>query len=308
VDDADRRRFLRQLEQSLEQYGVVLYAYCLMGNHYHLLVETPRGNVSRFMQRLNTAYGMYFRNRHRRPGHVLQGRYGGKLVEGDEYLLRVTRYIHLNPVKIKRVMKLPVKERLRILGQHRWSSYPGYVKMKNEEKMVDYRWRALVGGRGQKAERTRYRGYVESLVAESDTVLLEAMRQSRYAIGDAEFVEGVEAEMRRRRRQDERDRDVAWPEEGAVEIEAIKEQVAAAYGCAVSDLARHGRAIGEPKRVAIELACRLTDKSYRAVGLAFGGLSGAAVGQNRARLAEQMASDASLRKRLVRLANSVSAP
>jgi len=69
----------------------------LMPNHYHLLVETPLGNVPRFMQRLNTAYSMYFRLQHRRPGHCFQGRYGAKLVRGEDYLLRLTRYIHLNP-------------------------------------------------------------------------------------------------------------------------------------------------------------------------------------------------------------------
>lgn len=82
--DQDRNRFLEQLKEACEKDGVKLYAYVLMGKHYHLLIETPRGNVSAFMQRLNTAYGMYFRYKHRRRGHLLQGRYVAKLVEGDE--------------------------------------------------------------------------------------------------------------------------------------------------------------------------------------------------------------------------------
>ena len=78
--EEDRGRFLEQLWGGLEKDEVILYAYVLMSNHYHLLIETRRANVSAFMQRLNTAYGMYFRYKHGRPGHALQGRFGAKLV------------------------------------------------------------------------------------------------------------------------------------------------------------------------------------------------------------------------------------
>ena len=76
----DYLRFLEQLEAGLEKDEVILYAFCLMPNHFHLFVETPLGNIHRFMQRLNTAYSMYFRYKHDRPGHCLQGRYGAKLL------------------------------------------------------------------------------------------------------------------------------------------------------------------------------------------------------------------------------------
>ena len=81
-----------------------------MPNHIHLEVETPRGNLPRFMQRLTTAYGMYFRYKKRRPGHCFQGRYGAKLVDGDDYLLRLTRYIHLNPVRTQAMKGVPLEQ------------------------------------------------------------------------------------------------------------------------------------------------------------------------------------------------------
>lgn len=93
---ADYLRFLDQLTSALEKDGVILYAYVLMPNHYHLFCETPLGNIQKFEQRLNTAYAMYFRYRHSQPGHCLQGRYGAKLVGGDDYIARLTRYVHLN--------------------------------------------------------------------------------------------------------------------------------------------------------------------------------------------------------------------
>ena len=92
---------------------------------HHLVFETPQGNLSAFMQSLLTAYTVYFNQRHRRSGHVTDGRYGAKLVEGDEYLDALTRYIHLNPVRIKKLEKAPLRERLAALTAYPWSSYRG---------------------------------------------------------------------------------------------------------------------------------------------------------------------------------------
>ena len=110
--DEDYARFLEQLTLALEEDEVILYSYVLMTNHYHLFVETPLGNIKRFMQRLNTAYGAYYRYKHSKPGHCFQGRYGAKLVGGDDYIVRLTRYIHLNPVKIKKMKSLSLSEKV----------------------------------------------------------------------------------------------------------------------------------------------------------------------------------------------------
>ena len=84
--DDDRLRFLRQLADGLQTAGILLYAYVLMDNHFHLLVRTPRANLSRFMQRLGTSYALYCRYKHRKPGHQLEGRFKAKLVEDETYL------------------------------------------------------------------------------------------------------------------------------------------------------------------------------------------------------------------------------
>ena len=94
-DDPDRGRFLERLAQSQELYSVRLYLVCLMPNHLHLLLETPRGNLSNFMARLVTAYTVYDNLRHHRVGHLTQGRYKARMVEGNQYLLKLSRYIHL---------------------------------------------------------------------------------------------------------------------------------------------------------------------------------------------------------------------
>ena len=128
LSDNDLARFVDQLASALEKDEVVLYAYVLMKNHYHLFVETPLGNVQRFMQRLNTAYSMYFRYKHGQPGHCLQGRYKAKLVNGDDYVSRLIRYMHLNPVQTAEKKKQSVSARTQCLTDYVWSSYRGYIR------------------------------------------------------------------------------------------------------------------------------------------------------------------------------------
>jgi len=98
-DDDDRKAFLSVLESVCESYNWVCHAYCLMSNHYHLLIETPDANLSRGMRQLNGVYTQTFNRAHGRAGHVFQGRYKAILVEKESYLLELSRYIVLNPVR-----------------------------------------------------------------------------------------------------------------------------------------------------------------------------------------------------------------
>jgi putative transposase len=113
-DDADRQAFLEVFATVIDQFNWACYAYCLMGNHYHLLVQTPDGNLSKGMRQLNGVYTQSYNRRHGITGHLFQGRYKSILVDEDNYLLELSRYIVLNPVKagmVKSVERWP------------WSSY-----------------------------------------------------------------------------------------------------------------------------------------------------------------------------------------
>lgn len=112
--DTDRADFLRILAAVVGRRKWLCHAYCLMPNHYHLLIETPHANLSAGMQYLNSVYSMRFNRRNARMGHVFQGRFKALLVERDNYLIELCRYIVLNPVRAKMV-KHP--------GLYRWSSF-----------------------------------------------------------------------------------------------------------------------------------------------------------------------------------------
>ena len=112
----DWTALLTRLEGAVERYGLVVHGYCLMHNHYHLLVETPRGNLSIGMRHLNGGYAAGFNRRRARVGHVFQGRFKAVLVEKDAHLLEAIRYLALNPVRTER----PLCERPE---DWRWGSY-----------------------------------------------------------------------------------------------------------------------------------------------------------------------------------------
>ena len=136
--DQDRERFIRQLAESVRLYDVRLYLFCLMTNHVHLVVETPQANLSRFMQRLQTAYTVYFNRRYNQSGHLFQGRFGSSVVEEDEYVLKLSRYVHLNPVFVKAHTNKTDRERVQVLRNYPWSSYRSYIGKCARLDFVDY--------------------------------------------------------------------------------------------------------------------------------------------------------------------------
>jgi len=180
-DDADRMKFLETLEAVVRDFHWVCHAYCQMTNHYHLVIETPDGNLSKGMRQLNGVYTQASNRRHGRSGHLFQGRYKAILVDGDEYLLELTRYVVLNPVRAGMV-ELP--------GDWHWSSY---LDMLGERSSPD--WLATDGLLAQfSAERReavrRYVRFVAEGIGE-ESIWRDLNRQ--IYLGDDVFVERMQA-------------------------------------------------------------------------------------------------------------------
>ena len=126
-DDADRRRWLEIINAVCERFNWRIHAYCLMDNHYHLVVETIDGNLSKGMRQLNGVYTQYYNRRHDYSGHLFQGRYKAIHVDKDTYLLELTRYVVLNPIRARMVTEV---------GAWPWSSYSAMVGQVEEEELV----------------------------------------------------------------------------------------------------------------------------------------------------------------------------
>ena len=219
--------------------------------------------------------------------------------------MRLTRYVHLNPVKIKSVMKQPENERLAYLRGYAWSSYPAYVAPGRETGWVDVRWRELAGGRSVREEMSRYRRYVEGFIARDDEELKDVLSRSAHAAGDEEFVAKVERELKESKRKAGVHHDVAWPVEEKVTFGAVDGVVCRVFGCDSERLREHGKRAGVAKSVAIEVACRLSGMSQRAVGNHYGGLTGAAVTKQRRRLAEKCSENRELAGQLKAVSEAV---
>lgn len=128
-DDEDRAAWVAVLGEACEGFGWRVHAWCLMTNHYHLLVETPQGNLSAGMRQLNGVWAQCFNQRHGRVGHVFQGRYKAIMVEKESYLLELSRYVVLNPVRVGKVADA---------ADYPWSSYPAMLARSDQHSPVPH--------------------------------------------------------------------------------------------------------------------------------------------------------------------------
>ena len=151
LDDEDRRRFLRVLEQVVSRFQLLVHAYCLMGNHYHVVLETQEANLSRAVRQLNGVYTQAFNRRHDQVGHVLQGRYKAILVDRDSYLLELCRYVVLNPVRAKMTRKPDT---------YHWSSYRATAGMTTVPPFLTTDWLLSQFGKQRAVAQRRYRAFV----------------------------------------------------------------------------------------------------------------------------------------------------
>jgi putative transposase len=251
-DDRDRERLLELLGRAVEHFHLRLPGYVLMSNHYHLLVETPRGGLSRALRYLNGVYTQAFNRRHRRVGHLFQGRYKAILVDKDAYLLELSRYIHLNPWRVKRSYD-PFK--------YRWSSLQAYVGaavvpgwLTVKEVLSEF------GSRGKRG----YREFIiEGMKGGIQTPWAEVRGQ--VVIGSEEFV-GKVAERHLGGRRERRGEQSRIKEIVGVKPEAVIKEIERYYGIKGEELRGRGRRYTEPRYVASYLLRRYCLMGLREIG------------------------------------------
>lgn len=152
LDNEDRKVFLEVLKETIRRFNASCHTYCLMGNHYHLVIETAEPNLSSAMRHLNGVYTQTFNKRHRKCGHLLQGRYSGILIEKSSYLLEASRYVVLNPVRAG-IVDAP--------GDWEWSSYNAMAGLVEKPEFLTARWLLEQFGEDLVAARARFVEFVE---------------------------------------------------------------------------------------------------------------------------------------------------
>lgn len=280
LENRDYEAFLHTLAELHHRWGVEVFAYCLMGNHYHVCLRTPEGNLSRVMRHLDGLYTQRFNRRHRRDGALFRGRYNALVLDKDNYLSQVVRYIHLNPVEagLAREPK-----------SYRWSSHRWYLRPKAipqwlriEEVMADFDNTAQF----------------HEFVLEGNEQALENFYKTERkgpVLGGEEFCERVREESIRT------DREHPRYEKAAVRpsVDRVLRILAKTYGIRPDDLLRGRRGKdNEPRRVGMYLVKELCDLKLQEIAEQFGTGSYGAVGWACHGIAARMNSDARFRDRV----------
>jgi hypothetical protein len=259
-------------------------AFVLLSNHFHLIAQTRRANLSRWMHWLMVSYTVYFNWRHHRSGHLFQGRYKSILVEGEQgnYPLGLSRYVHLNPVR-GRVLGLGTPAQLREkLRSYTWSSYPGYAGLKKQFNFVEEKRVLEEMGGAVRTWRVSYRRFVEEgLLREIESPW--EMIQWQTVLGSESFVREMQDRMQGK-------------EQERAEVTALRQaarppsatgtltKVARHFGLPVERLRERGGYGLEARNIAMWMVWENCGMSLREIGELFGGLTYAAVAQRLRRL------------------------
>lgn len=182
-NDEDRLSFLGLLEKAIERYHWHCHAYCLMSNHYHLLIETQQPTLSKGMKYINGVYTQQFNKRHKRVGHVFQGRFKSILVESEAYLLELARYVVLNPVRANMV---------RSAKDWPWSSYRATAGMKEPHPCLETDWVLANFGKQKKRSQEKYRAFVQE--GRGQPSPWGSLKNQIY-LGSDQFVEDMQCKM-----------------------------------------------------------------------------------------------------------------
>jgi REP element-mobilizing transposase RayT len=218
-DDRDRSHFCKLLAELADRFKVVVHGYVLMSNHYHLLLETPLPNLSQAMQWLNVSYTVWFNRRRQRVGPLLQGRFKAIVFDPSESALRLSVYVHLNPVRLKALAQdkatrkaqaaglsqkpdpAVVRQRLERLRNYRWSSYLAYAGYRAAPEWLERETILGYLGKGAGDRHQAYRQYVEQSIREGlreslwDTLVEQAI------LGSQKFIESLRRQWRGNERE-----------------------------------------------------------------------------------------------------------
>jgi putative transposase len=294
LDNLDRMVFLEKLSASLETYNVELLVYVCMTNHFHLFVSTPRGNLAEFIRHLSICYTSAFNRRHKRVGHLFQGRYKSFLIDADNYLIEVSRYIHLNPVRIRLLAENPPEQKWDMLLKYQFSSLPGYFSAKKRIAFVRYESVLAYMGGDNAAGRQAYREFMKrGLERETESPL--SLGKANGIVGARRFVDKVKSEILATKTS-AREQPALRSLSKAIDPENLISRFAEQIGIDKAGICRRGKNSVE-RAMLMEFLYRSCNVTQLEIGRLVGGIDYSAVSQARKRLKEKLGRDRKLEKR-----------
>ncbi len=291
VSDEDSLKFLKILEDYHDRYGILIHSYVLMNNHYHLILETPQGNLLKVMHGINSGYTGYFNRKYKRTGHLFQGRYKAILVDKDNYLLALSRYVHLNPVRAKAAGRPE---------QYRWSSYAGYIGKEKGTSWIEYAWVLSQFSNDIKKAMRSYKIFVEEVLTKEIPTPLEDIH-GQIVLGGEKFIDKVKKMLTGKELSSditERKRFQMQPDPDKI----IKE-VAGAFGVDEEMIKGKGQRSNMARKAAIYFVQRYAGLTNEEIGEIFGGIHYSAVSKASGRIKQEMADNKKISK-LIRVLDS----
>jgi len=290
----DYQKFLQYLEKASDRFAVIVHTYCLMGNHYHLLLETVEPNLSVTMQWLNVSYATYFNRKYNRKGHLFQGRFKAILIEAEAYLKHLSRYIHLNPVRAQ-IIDTP--------EQYQWSSYSAFVGKQKSPKFLKIDWLLSNFGSSTKRARKNYREFIEGVDIRSVKDPSKQL-EGGFILGDTDFVNWVKDTFLSKR-DDEKEIPQLKKLKPRVDPETIVDQVGAAFNIEAEKIRKKGLKRNKAREVAIYLSRDLGGMSCSDIGIFFGGVSGALITMMAKRVAEEITVNPKLKYKIEKIKKEI---
>ncbi len=288
ADNREYRAFVELLQETRETWNLRIAAYCLMPNHYHLLVQTPDANISRCMRHIDGVYTQRYNRFHRCDGPLFRGRYKSILLGADTYLLQLVRYIHRNPLRAGLTDNL---------NGYAWSSHRGYL---SRSKRWDWLHKEYVLSMLSKSKADRLRRYRQFVSVEDEEEISKVYERKKWpsVLGSDGFVKTIKETFFFHKADDE----VPQSRELAPDPNTIKRAVAAFYRVDEGELLRSRRGdFNEPRNVAIYLTRRLRMDSLKQIGERFGLDKYSSVSSANERMKALISKDRKLRDRVERL-------
>jgi len=293
-DEKDNEKFLYYLDVMHQRYGIIVYAYVLMNNHYHLIIETPKPNLYRMMRDLNGHYTIYFNKRHKRYGHLFQGRYKSVLIDKDHYLLELSRYVHLNPVRAGLVTKPE---------HYKYSSMSYYLGERKTPSWLNTTWLVEQFGSEARIARIRYKKFVYQGIVGLDNPLKDVYAQS--ILGGMDFIEMITNRFLKGKDISDQISGVKKLKFGK-DLEDIAMAVMQCYNIDKSDLVKRKDKSNIAKKIFIYLSRKYTDSGLKKIRKYLNNtITDAAISKLYIRTQKELGEDGHIEKEIQKIENQL---